>query len=131
MFEKRKNQNDDEISLTQMDEDGDLKDEVWIQMNQLNLVVAKKATKEFVGGETKSALEERSQHHNFIGVRSGDIIIFGWPPLVDNTEGKKMIVDKFEELAFINGGWPEHLQKGGSHGDWSQGFGLGMDCESR
>jgi hypothetical protein len=49
MCEERKIWMDGEISLTQLDKDNDLKDRVWIQMNQLDLVVMKKATKEFVG----------------------------------------------------------------------------------
>jgi hypothetical protein len=80
---------DGKISLTQMDEDGDLKNWVRVQMNQLDLVVAEKAAKEFIGGETKSTLEEGSQHHGFVGAESGDIFILSWSPLKDGTGREK------------------------------------------
>jgi hypothetical protein len=72
-------------------------------MNQLDLVVVEKATKEFAGGETEFTLEERSQHHNFVGVGSGDIFSLSRPPLEDGTGGEKVILDDLEEHTLIIG----------------------------
>jgi hypothetical protein len=71
-------------------------------MNQLNLVVMEKAAKEFTGRKIESLLEERSQHHNFFIVGSGDIYILSRPPLEDGTGGEKMILNELEERALIN-----------------------------
>jgi hypothetical protein len=116
MFEKREIRKDDEISLTQMDKNDNLNDIVWIQMKQLDLVVVKKVVKEFAGGETESALEG-GEHHNFVGVGSRNVFILCRSPLEDDMGGEKVILDKLEELALIDGGSPEHLQMGGGHGD--------------
>jgi hypothetical protein len=67
-------------------------------MNQFDLIVVEKVTEEFMSGETKSALEEGSQHHNLVGVGSWDIFILSRPPLENNTGGEKVILEKLEEL---------------------------------
>jgi hypothetical protein len=71
-------------------------------VNQLDFIVMEKAAEEFASGETDSTLEEGSQHHDIVGVGSGDIFICSRPPLEDGTGGEKVILDKLEEVIFIN-----------------------------
>jgi hypothetical protein len=87
VFEDREIRKDGGISLAQVDKDGNLKDTVWIQMNQLDLVVMKKAAKEFACWETKPALKDGGEHHYFVGVGSRNVFIFHRPPLEDRTGG--------------------------------------------
>jgi hypothetical protein len=54
------------ISLTEVDKNSDQKNRVRVKMNQLNLVVVQKITKEITDWNTKHTLEEGGEHHNFI-----------------------------------------------------------------
>jgi hypothetical protein len=85
-------------------------------MNQFDLIVVEKVTEEFMSGETKSALEEGSQHHNLVGVGSRDIFILSRPPLENDTGGEKVILEKLEEPVFINGSGLEHFWERSNHG---------------
>jgi hypothetical protein len=72
-------------------------------VNQLDLVLVEKTTKEFARGKTKSALKEGSHHYDFVGVGSGYIFILNRTPLEDGTGGEKMIPDKLKKGALIHG----------------------------
>jgi hypothetical protein len=69
-----------------------------------------KAAEEFVGGETKSSRKKGGQHHDLVGVRSGDFFILGQPPLEDSAVREKMLLYKLEELFLIDEGWFELLR---------------------
>jgi hypothetical protein len=58
------------------------------------LVVVQKAVKEFTSGKAKSTLEDGRQHHNFIGVGSGNVFPLRWPPLEHDAIREKMVFDK-------------------------------------
>jgi hypothetical protein len=51
-----------------VDKNGDMKNGVRVEMNQLDLVVIQKAMKEIADSKTKPVLEEGGKHHNFICV---------------------------------------------------------------
>jgi hypothetical protein len=103
VLEKKEIRENDEISLAQVDKDIDLKDRVWIQMNQLNFVIVKKVAKEFAGCEAKPTLKEGGENNDLIGIGCRNVFVFRRPPLEDDTGGAKMILDEFEELALIDG----------------------------
>src|SRR5207237_6966379 len=63
---------DSQIRLTKMDEGGDVKNRVWIQMDKLNLVEMQKTTEESTGGDRKSTVEEGFKNHNLTGIRGGE-----------------------------------------------------------
>jgi Fe2+ or Zn2+ uptake regulation protein len=69
------------ISLTEMDKNDDLKNRVRVQMDQLNLIVVKKSSKEITSRESKPALEERRKHHNFVCIGCGNVFSSSVPPL--------------------------------------------------
>jgi hypothetical protein len=107
---------DGEIALAEVNKYGNLKNGIRVEVNQLNLIMMEKAAKEFVGGETESSLEEGGQHHDLVGVRSGDFFILGWPPLEDGTVRKKMFLYSLDELILIDEGWFQLLRVRGRHG---------------
>jgi hypothetical protein len=69
------------ISLIEMDKNDDLKNRVRVQMDQLNLIVVKKSSKEITSRESKPALEERRKHHNFVCIGCGNVFSNSGPPL--------------------------------------------------
>jgi hypothetical protein len=76
---------DGEIALADVNKYDDLKNGIRFELNHLNLVVMEKVTEEFAGGETESSLEKGGQHHDLVGVRSGDFFILDRLPLEDAT----------------------------------------------
>jgi hypothetical protein len=80
-----------------------------------------KTTEEFARRKAKSALEKRSQHHDFIGVGSRDVFPLSQPPLEHSPIGEKMVFYKFEEFAQVHERRFEHFRVGGSHGKRSKG----------
>jgi hypothetical protein len=55
--------------------------------------MVEKAAEEIARRKTKSVLKKGSWHHNFIGVRGGDVFILHRPPLEYGTVGEKMVLD--------------------------------------
>jgi hypothetical protein len=64
-----------------VDKYSDLKNRVWVEMNQLDLVVVQKTAKEIAGSKTKPTLEEGGEDHNFICVGCWDVLADGRAPL--------------------------------------------------
>jgi hypothetical protein len=85
-----------------MGKHGNMKNRARFQMNQLNLVVMKEATEKFVGEKTEYVLEKGSQHHDFVGVGSGDVFILSRPPMEDSTGGEEMLLNKLKEWTLIH-----------------------------
>jgi hypothetical protein len=112
---KRGKLGDGKVALAKVNKYDDLKNGIRVDVNQLNLVVMDKATKEFTGGETESSLEKRGQHHYLVGVRSEDYFILGRSSLEDGTVGKKMLPYKLEELFLIDEGWFELIRMRCNH----------------
>ncbi len=81
-------------SFTEMDESGNLKDRVWVQMHQFDSIEIKKAPEELVGGQCKSSIKEGLKDHQLTSVGSGEELPIGgappderflWKHLVDFT----------------------------------------------
>jgi hypothetical protein len=103
------------ITLTKVHEDGDLHNRVWIEMDQLDLVVVMEVAEEIIGRKPKFMLKEGGQHHNLTGVRCGNVFIFGWPPL-DYDTVRKVFPCALKEFPFIDEGGLEQLRVRGGHG---------------
>jgi hypothetical protein len=110
-------------------QNGDLKDRIWIQMNQFNFVVMQEAANKLVGWETKPALEEGGENNNFIGISHGNTFILIRPPLKNDTGRENVVVDEFEKLTLIDGRKIEHFwMRGGMVVE--RGFGLEENPEA-
>jgi hypothetical protein len=81
VFDQGKIWRNPKIGFVEMDKNGDLKNGVRVKMNQFNLVVIQKAAEQIIDWESKSTLEEGGEHHNLVGVGSGDILTSGRTPL--------------------------------------------------
>jgi hypothetical protein len=68
VFEKRKVRRNPKEDLAEMDENDDSKNGVRVKINQLNLIVVQESVKEIANRDTKPALEEGGEHHNFFCV---------------------------------------------------------------
>ena len=77
-----------QIRLTKMDEGGDMKNRVRIQMNELNLVEMQKTTEESASGDRESAIEERFKNHDLTGIRGREGFSIGGAPPDDLLLGK-------------------------------------------
>jgi hypothetical protein len=100
---------DSEVSLTEMDEDRDLKNGVQIQVDKLNFEMADQSTKEIACREFESALEKGFGDYDFIGIGGRDVLNHSQPPLEEDVGRKKVVIDQAENLALIDGGGPKHL----------------------
>jgi hypothetical protein len=85
-----------------VDKNGDMKNEVGVEVNQFNLVVIKKVVEEIADWESKSMLEEGGEHHDFIGVRSWNVLTGGRTPLQHLTVREKVAHDELTDLTFIS-----------------------------
>jgi hypothetical protein len=82
-----------------VDKNGDLKNGVRVEMDQFNLVVVQKAMEEITDWESKSALEEGGEHHDFIGVGCWDDLTGGRAPL---HLREKVASDELTDLASVD-----------------------------
>jgi hypothetical protein len=103
------------VSFIEMDKDSDLENGVRVQMDKLYLVVVKKSAEEIASRESKPALEERGEHHNFIRIGCGNVFSSGGLPLQHGTVGEKIVRNKFVNLFFVCDGWLEDLGMRGDH----------------
>jgi hypothetical protein len=90
-----------EIGFIKVDKNGDLKNRVRIEMNQLDLVMVQKVVKEITDWKTKPTLEEGGEHHNFICGGCWDVLADGRVPLQHLTVWEKMARDKLMNLIFV------------------------------
>src|SRR6266508_2371613 len=111
---------DSQICLTEVDESGDVKDGVWIQMDKFNLVKIQKTTKESVGWDRKSAVKERLKSHNLTGIRSGESFSIGGTPIDDLLLRKNPVPDHPTEMLLGDGGPLPHLLRRGNFGHWGK-----------
>jgi hypothetical protein len=82
----------------------DLKNGVRFEMDQLDLVVVKKAMEEIVDWEPKFALEG-GEHHDFIGVGCWNALTGGRAPLLHLMVRETIAHNELMDLAFIGDGW--------------------------
>jgi hypothetical protein len=68
ILEQRKIRRNAKKCFIEMDEDGDLKNGIGIEMVQFDLVVIKESTEEITSWEAESAFKEGGKHHNFIRI---------------------------------------------------------------
>jgi hypothetical protein len=64
----------------------------------------KKAAKKVVGGKTESFLEKRGQHHDLVGMRSGDFFILGQTPFEHGAIKKKIFSYELDVLFLVDEG---------------------------
>jgi hypothetical protein len=57
-----------------VDKDNDLKDRIWVKMNQFYFVVMKEAMKKFTGWETKPTLEGGDDNY-LVGVGCRNVFV--------------------------------------------------------
>ena len=58
--------------FTEVDEGGDVKNGVRVQVDQFDPVPVKKATEEIIGWQSKPPIKEMFKDHNFTSVGSGE-----------------------------------------------------------
>jgi hypothetical protein len=78
--------------------------------------VLKESVQEVTCQESKSPLEEGGEHHSFVGIGCREVYPYGRPPLEHNTIWEKVILNKFENLAFIRSWLLGHVRMGSGHG---------------
>ena len=93
-----------QIRLAKMDEGGDMKNGVWIQMNELYLVEMQKTPEESTGGNGKTTVEEGLKNHDFTGIRGGESFSIGGAPPDDLLLRKNPILHHPVEVLLSNGG---------------------------
>jgi hypothetical protein len=74
-----------------MDEDGNLKNGIRIEMDYFNFVVVKESAEEIAGGK----------HHNLVHIGCWDVFPGGKMPLQHGAVWDKVVCNKFANLAFI------------------------------
>ena len=111
---------DSQIRLTKVDEGGDVKNGVWIQVDKLNLVKMQKTTEESVGGDRKSAVKEGPKNHNLTGIRGGESFSIGGTPPDDLLLWKNPILDHLMEMLLGDGGPLPHLLRRRDFGHWGK-----------
>ena len=98
-----------QIHLAKMDEGGDMKNRVWIQMDKLNLVEMQKTTEKSASGDRKSTVEEGLKNHNLTGIRGGEGFSIGGAPPDDLLLGKNPVLHHLMEMLLGDGGPLPHL----------------------
>ena len=100
---------DSQIRLTKVDEGGDVKNGVWIQVDKLNLVKMQKTTEESTGGDRKSAVKEGLKNHNLTGIRGGEGFSIGGAPSDDLLLWKNPVLHYPAEMLLGDDGPLPHL----------------------
>ena len=80
-----------QIRLTEMDEGGNMKNGVRIQMNEFYLIEMQKTPKESTSGDGKTTIEERFENHDLTGVSGGESLSVGSAPPNNLPLGKDPI----------------------------------------
>src|SRR5438105_10742050 len=111
---------DSQIRLTEVDEGGDVKDGVWIQVDKLNLVKMQKITEESVGGDRKFAVKERLKNYNLTGIRGGESFSIGGTPPDDLLLWKNPVLDHPMEIFLGDGGPLPYLLRRGNFGHYGE-----------
>jgi hypothetical protein len=93
-----------------MNKNGDLKNGLRVEMDQFDLVVVKKATEEITYWESKSALEEGGEHHDFIGVGCWNVLTGGRAPLQHVTVRENVACNELTDLAFVDDRWLKQVR---------------------
>jgi hypothetical protein len=106
-----------------MNENWDMENWVRVQMYEFDFVVLQWATKEIVGGKTKSMVKEGREHHNLLSIACQEVHTFGRLPLKHHAIRKEMILNKFENFALVLGGLLEHVWMGSWHGEGKEDLG--------
>jgi hypothetical protein len=65
-------------------------------MDKLYLTPVKKSSEVVIGRESKSALEERREHHNLINIGCGNIFSGGGAPLQHDQSGRKELTTSLQ-----------------------------------
>src|SRR5205814_1103717 len=81
-----------QICLTEMDEGGNVKNGVRIQMNEFYLIEMQKTPEESTGGDGKTTVEERFENYDLTGVSGRESFSVGSAPPDDLLLGKNSIL---------------------------------------
>src|SRR6266540_2679522 len=92
-----------------MDERGDLKDRVGVQMYQLDSIKVKKTPEELVGGQRKSSVKERLEDHQLTSVGGGEELPISGAPPDEKLLWKHLIVDHPKKVLLHHCGLHPHL----------------------
>jgi hypothetical protein len=84
---------DDEVSLVEMDKDGDLENGDQIQLDKLNLEMIEQAVIEITCGKPESVLEEGFGKYDCVSIRDWDVFVLSRLPLEDGAGRKKVVID--------------------------------------
>src|SRR5438132_4205269 len=93
-----------QIRLAEMDEGGNVKDGVRIEMNKFYLIEMQKTPKESIGGDGKTTVEERFENNNLNGVSGGESLCVGSAPPNDLPLGKDPIPHHPTEVLLSDSG---------------------------
>jgi hypothetical protein len=110
--EEREVRRNPKENFTKMDENGNLKNGVRVDLNQFDLVVVQESVEEIIDRKTEPTLEEGCEHHNFIGIGCRDVLTGSRAPLQHRAVWEKMAFNKLVNLIFITNGvgarrpWP-------------------------
>jgi hypothetical protein len=80
---------DGEVSLAEVDEDGDLENRIRIKMDKFNLDVVMESTEEIASWQPESLLKKGFGYHYFVGIWGGDLLTFCQQPLENDTGGRR------------------------------------------
>ena len=107
-----------QICLAEMDEGGDMKNGVRIQMNKLYFVEVQKTPKESIGGNRKTTIEEGFENHDLTGVSGGESFSIGGAPTDYLLLGKNPLLHHPVEMLFGDCGPLPHLLRRGEFSHW-------------
>src|SRR5438105_1223404 len=109
-----------QIHLAKMDEGGDMKNGVWIQMDELYSVEMQKTPEESTGGNGKTTVEEGFKNHDLIGICGGESFSIGGAPPDDFFLGKNPILHHSTEMILGDGGPLPHLLRRRDSSHWGK-----------
>ena len=109
-----------QIRLAKMDEGGDMKNGVWIQMNELYLVEMQKTPEESTGGNEKTMVEEGLKNHDLTGIRGGEGFSIGGAPPDDLLLWKNPLFHYPVEILLGDGGPLLHLLQWRDFSHWGK-----------
>jgi len=97
-----------QIRLAEMDEGGNVKNGVRIQMNKFYLIEMQKTPEESTGGDGKTTVEERFENNDLTGVSGGESFSVGSAPPNDLLLGKNPILHHPAEVLLSDSGRLPH-----------------------
>ena len=115
---------DSEKIFAKLDEGGDVKNGVRIEMDEFNTVISEKATEELAGWNAEPAVEKGLEDYNLFGVRRRERLTVGGTPPNDILLRQNGVADHLFQGTLRHGrGGPQILQRRGISRRHFRGFG--------